>query len=156
MAKVKYTDADVREFLACAQEMGISPAMRKLEYPASWATAQRWFAEAGIELPSVDSLVAKAAEMKGFYGDKEKLFGAQTLIDRIVESLQQDHLTADEINKLGTALNKAIQTFNLIEGKSTVITESRQKDGSDLAIMDMLNEAKAKNAVQEQIISKPN
>ena len=32
-----------------------------------------------------------------------------------------------------------------IEGKSTNINENRSKDGSDLAIVDMLNEAKMRN-----------
>ena len=42
-------------------------------------------------------------------------------------------------------MHKAIQTINLIEGKSTNISENRSKDGTDLAIVDMLNEAKARN-----------
>lgn len=153
MAKVHYSDAQVRDFIDTAKEMGISPAMRQLGYPSAWATAQRWFKEAGEGMPDVDSLIAKAVELKLFYGDKEKKFAAMTLIDRIVEKLHGDDLTADDINKLGNALNKAIQTFNLIEGKSTSITESRQKDGTDLAIVDMLNEAKARNTLKEQEIS---
>jgi hypothetical protein len=157
MAKIHYSDRQVAEFIETAQEMGISPAMRKLGYPGAWATAQRWFETAGLGLPTVDSLIAKAVELKQFYGDKEKKFAAMTLIDRIVEKLlQESDLTADDINKLGNALNKAIQTFNLIEGKSTSITESRQKDGTDLAIVDMLNEAKARNAAKEETITQIN
>jgi hypothetical protein len=154
MAKVHYSDRQVKEFIETATEMGISPAMRQLGYPGAWATAQRWFQDAGVGMPTVDSLIAKAVELKQFYGDKEKKFAAMTLIDRIVEKLlQENDLTADDINKLGNALNKAIQTFNLIEGKSTSITESRQKDGTDLAIVDMLNEAKARNAAKEDAIT---
>jgi hypothetical protein len=153
MAKIHYSEVQVRDFIDTAKEMGISPAMRTLGYPSAWATAQRWFRDAGEGMPDVDSLIAKAIELKVFYGDKEKKFAAQTLIDRIVEKLHGDDLSADDINKLGNALNKAIQTFNLIEGKSTSITESRQKDGTDLAIMDMLNEAKAKNHLTEQMLS---
>jgi hypothetical protein len=70
---------------------------------------------------------------------------AQAVIDRSVEALYQDTLTSDDINKLSNSLHKAIQTINLIEGKSTNISESRTKDGSDLAIVDMLNEAKMRN-----------
>jgi hypothetical protein len=156
LAKVFYSEQMVTDFLECAIEMGISPAMRHLEYPHSYSTAQRWFNERGIPLPTIDSLAAKAAELKIFYSDKEKLFAAQTLIDRIVEMLHGSSLDADEINKLGNALNKAIQTFNLIEGKSTSISETRSKDGSDLAVIDMLNEAKAKNALIEQQVSEHN
>jgi hypothetical protein len=57
----------------------------------------------------------------------------------------QDGLDSDGINKIANAVHKAIQTINLIEGKSTIINEQRNKDGSDLAIIDLLNEAKARN-----------
>jgi hypothetical protein len=80
-----------------------------------------------------------------FYRDKEKVLAAQAVIDRTVEALYEDALTSDDISKLSNALHKAIQTINLIEGKSTNINENRSKDGSDLAIVDMLNEAKMRN-----------
>jgi arsenate reductase-like glutaredoxin family protein len=150
MAKVKYTDNEVRVFMETAKEIGIGPAMRGLQYPSSWSTAQRWFETAGVELPTVSALATKAASMKQFYNDKEKLTVAQAELDRIVEKLDKDELSADDLNKLANALHKTVQAINLIEGKSTTITESRQKDGTDLAITDMLNEAKAKNALIEQ------
>ncbi len=70
---------------------------------------------------------------------------AQAVIDRTVEALYEDNLVSDDISKLSNALHKAIQTINLIEGKSTNINENRSKDGSDLAIIDMLNEAKTRS-----------
>jgi hypothetical protein len=70
---------------------------------------------------------------------------AQAVIDRTVEKLYEDDLLAEDINKLSNALHKAIQTINLIEGKSTNINENRSKDGTDLAIVDILNEAKMRN-----------
>lgn len=153
MAKKFYSEEDKREFIECAQEMGVSPAMRKLNYPGSWSTAQRWFVEADLELPTVDSLASKAAQMKAYYGDHEKLYGAQVIADRIIEMAHETELTPDEINKLTNAYSKAIQTFNLIEGKATNISESHTKDGADLALMDMLNEQKARNVAFEQGIS---
>lgn len=153
MAKVHYSENQVNEFISTAKEMGISPALRTLGYPASYATAIRWFEERGELRPDVDSLLAKAAELKAFYGDKEKSFAAQTLMDRIVEKLMHDDLDADALNKLSNSLHKVIQTINLIEGKATAVTESRTKDGTDLAVMDMLNAAKAKNALKEEQIS---
>lgn len=157
MAKIKYTQADVDEFIEVAQEIGIGPAMRALKFPATWGTAQRWFEAAGIELPSIGTLQEKARGMKTFYEDREKMTVAQAELDRIVEKLDADELTADDLNKLANALHRTVQTINLIEGKSTAITESRSKDGSDLAIIDMLNEAKMKNAAFEQseVVSKP-
>jgi hypothetical protein len=61
----------------------------------------------------------------------------------------QDALDSDGLNKLSNAVHKAIQTINLIEGKSTIIQEQRSKDGSDLAIIDLLNEAKARNEIMK-------
>jgi hypothetical protein len=86
-----------------------------------------------------------AVDTRNFYTDKEKLIAAQAVLDRCVEALMQDALDSDGLNKLANAVHKAIQTINLIEGKSTVINENRQKDGQDLAIIDLLNEAKARN-----------
>jgi hypothetical protein len=152
MAKVFYSEQQVNDFISAAKEMGMSPAIRALGYP-TYATAIRWFEERGEARPDIDSLLSKAAELKMFYGDKEKAFAAQTLLDRIVEQLQEKDLDADEINKLGNALHKAIQTINLIEGKATTVHEQRQKDSTDLAVMDMLNAAKAKNALTESEIN---
>ncbi len=153
MARIKYNEDSKTEFIELAKEMGIGPAIRTLKYP-SYATARTWFIERNEELPTIDSLMQKAAELKMFYTDKEKLFATQTLLDRIVETLQEKTLGADEINRLSNAMNKAIQTFNLIEGKATTVTENRTKDGTDLAITDMLNEAKAKSALRESELNK--
>ena len=62
----------------------------------------------------------------------------------------EDTLDADQLNKLANAVHKSIQTINLIEGKSTNINENRQKDGQDLAIIDLLNEAKARNEAMKE------
>jgi hypothetical protein len=86
-----------------------------------------------------------AKQLDIFYSDKEKVLAAQAVLDRSIEKLYEDDLLAEDINKLSNAIHKAIQTINLIEGKSTNINENRSKDGSDLAIIDMLNEAKIRN-----------
>ena len=135
------------EFISQAQEMGISPAMRLLGYPKSYHTAKKWFNERNIELPNLDSLAQMARQIGIFYSDKEKVLAAQAVLDRCVESLMEDNLDADQLNKLSNAVHKAIQTINLIEGKSTAISETRSKDGTDLAIHDLLNEAKVRNDI---------
>lgn len=141
-------DEDMKdEFISQAQEMGISPAMRLLGYPKSYHTAKKWFNERNIELPNLDSLAQMARSIGIFYSDKEKILAAQAVLDRCVESLMEDNLDADQLNKLSNAVHKAIQTINLIEGKSTAISETRSKDGTDLAIHDLLNEAKVRNDV---------
>jgi outer membrane protein assembly factor BamD (BamD/ComL family) len=140
-----YTEEQKTEFIENAQEMGIGQALRYLGFPKSYHTAKKWFVERNIELPTIDTLAKMAVDMRVFYTDKEKLIAAQAVLDRCVEALMQDTLDSDGLNKLANAVHKAIQTINLIEGKSTIINENRQKDGQDLAIIDLLNEAKARN-----------
>ncbi|NDB92747.1 MAG: hypothetical protein EB167_08665 [Nitrososphaeria archaeon] len=140
-----YTEDQIQTFIGNAQEMGIGPTLRYLGFPKSYHTAKKWFVERNLELPSVDTLAQMAAGLRVFYSDKEKLIAAQAVLDRCVEALMEDALDSDGLNKLANAVHKAIQTINLIEGKSTVINENRQKDGQDLAIIDLLNEAKARN-----------
>jgi hypothetical protein len=145
MGYSKFEEDQKLEFIAQAQEMGIGPAMRMLGYPGSYHTAKKWFNEKNIELPTLDSLSQMARQIGIFYSDKEKILAAQAVLDRCVESLMEDNLDADQLNKLSNAVHKSIQTINLIEGKSTAISETRSKDGTDLAIHDLLNEAKARN-----------
>ena len=140
-----FTDEQIDEFINMAAEMGIGPTMRTLGYPKSYHTAKKWHIQRGIEMPTANSLAIMAKNLDIFYTDKEKILAAQAIIDRSVEALYQDELTSDDINKLSNSLHKAIQTINLIEGKSTNINENRSKDGSDLAIVDMLNEAKMRS-----------
>lgn len=140
-----FTEEQITEFIDNAQEMGIGPTMRYLGYPKSYHTAKKWFVNRGLDMPSIDTLAKMAGNLGVFYSDKEKIIAAQAVLDRCVESLMQDTLDSDGLNKLANAVHKAIQTINLIEGKSTVINEQRQKDGQDLAIIDLLNEAKARN-----------
>jgi len=145
MGYSSFTEEQITNYIEIAQEMGISPAMRTLGYPRSYHTAKKWFEQRSIELPSIDTLAKMAVDMRVFYSDKEKVLAAQAVLDRCVETLMEDTLDADQLNKLANAVHKAIQTINLIEGKSTNINENRQKDGQDLAIIDLLNEAKMRN-----------
>lgn len=140
-----YTEEQITEFIAIAQEMGIGPAMRHLSYPKSYHTAKKFFVQRNIDMPTANSLAVMSKQLDIFYTDKEKVLAAQAVIDRTVEKLYEDDLLSEDINKLSNALHKAIQTINLIEGKSTNINENRSKDGSDLAIIDMLNEAKMRS-----------
>ena len=140
-----YTDEQITEFIEQANEMGIGPTMRLLGYPKSYHTAKKFYVQRNIDMPTSNTLAIMAKQLDIFYTDKEKVLAAQAVIDRSVEALYQDTLSSDDINKLSNALHKAIQTINLIEGKSTNINENRSKDGSDLAIIDMLNEAKVRS-----------
>ena len=148
----QFTDEQITEFIEMAAEMGIGPTMRTLGYPKSYHTAKKWHIQRNIDMPTANSLAVMSKQLDIFYTDKEKILAAQAVIDRSVEALYQDDLMSDDISKLSNALHKAIQTINLIEGKSTNINENRSKDGTDLAIVDMLNEAKARsNSIKEMI-----
>ena len=140
-----YTDEQITEFIEQANEMGIGPTMRLLGYPKSYHTAKKFYMQRNVDMPTSNTLAIMAKQLDIFYTDKEKVLAAQAVIDRSVEALYEDTLSSDDINKLSNALHKAIQTINLIEGKSTNINENRSKDGSDLAIIDMLNEAKVRS-----------
>ena len=140
-----YTEEMVTEFIDLANEMGIGPAMRNLGYPKSYHTAKKFYVQRNIDMPTANSLAVMAKQLDIFYSDKEKVLAAQAVLDRSIEKLYDEDLLAEDINKLSNAIHKAIQTINLIEGKSTNINENRSKDGSDLAIIDMLNEAKVRS-----------
>ena len=140
-----FTDEQITEFIETANEMGIGPAMRTLGYPKSYHTAKKFYMQRNVDMPTANTLAVMSKQLDIFYTDKEKVLAAQAVIDRTVEALYEDDLVSDDIAKLSNALHKAIQTINLIEGKSTNINENRSKDGSDLAIIDMLNEAKIRN-----------
>ena len=140
-----FNEDQISEFIECANEMGIGPAMRYLGYPKSYHTAKKFYVQRNLDMPSANTLAVMSKQLDVFYRDNEKILAAQAVIDRSVEKLYEDDLLAEDINKLSNAIHKAIQTINLIEGKSTNINENRSKDGTDLAIVDMLNEAKARN-----------
>ena len=140
-----FNEEQISEFIETANEMGIGPAMRYLSYPKSYHTAKKFYIQRNLDMPSANTLAVMSKQLDVFYKDNEKILAAQAVIDRSVEKLYEDDLLADDINKLSNAIHKAIQTINLIEGKSTNINENRSKDGSDLAIIDMLNEAKVRN-----------
>jgi hypothetical protein len=119
--------------------------MRYLSYPKSYHTAKKFYMQRNLDMPTANTLAIMTKNIDIFYKDNEKVLAAQAVIDRSVEKLYEEDLLAEDINKLSNAIHKAIQTINLIEGKSTNINENRSKDGTDLAIVDMLNEAKARN-----------
>ena len=140
-----FNEEQITEFIELAQEMGIGPSMRALGYPKSYHTAKKFFVQRNIDMPTANTLAVISKQLDIFYTDRDKIVAAQAVIDRTVEKLYEDDLLAEDINKLSNALHKAIQTINLIEGKSTNINENRSKDGTDLAIVDILNEARMRN-----------
>lgn len=144
MARVNYSEEQINEYCETAAEMGVGPAMRALGYPASHHTATKWLTERGIEI-TVDTLRQKAALLKVHYGAQEKYAAAATLLDRYIETIEQDTLTPEELNKLANGLQKVIQTMNLIDGQATDRRESVTADRTDLEISKLVKEMKEKN-----------
>ena len=149
MAKIAYSNEQIADFLEVAAEIGITRAKRQLGYPAAWNTARRWVENAGIEVP-LDAIKAQAAAHNDWYKAEELLIVAKEALLRVIESLQNDELTADEQKKLAEAYQKYVNTILLLEGKATSITESRKKDSIDVGLMELLNEERARNASIEQ------
>jgi hypothetical protein len=146
---MEYSNEEIAVFLESASEIGITRAKRELGYPKSWATAKRWVDMAGIEVP-LDEIKAQAAAHYDWYKAEELLIVAKEALIRISLSLQNDTLTPDEQKKLAEAYQKYVNTILLLEGKATSITESRKSDSVDMAIAELINEEKAKNARIEQ------
>jgi hypothetical protein len=145
MAFVEYTNKEIAEYLEVAKEIGITRAKRQLGYPNSWGTAKRWVENAGIEVP-LDEIKAQAAAHWDWYRAEDLLVVAKEALLRIIEALQSDALSPDDQKKLAEAYQKYVNTILLLEGKATSITESRKTDNMDTALIDLLNEEKARNA----------
>ena len=139
-----YTDKQINDFLEVAQEVGITKAMRELDYPSSWSTAQRWAKNRGVEV-AVDEVMAKAAATREWYKTEEVLTLAEAAFSRIYEDVtKQKVLTADEQKKLAEAGQKWFNVWSAAQGKAQAITENRQTDNMDAHLAELLNVERAK------------
>lgn len=138
MNQTKYTEEEKRAYLEVAAELGHARAMRDLKYPSSWTTANRWAQEHGVEV-SLDELKSRAAAHRDFYRDEELLTAAQAGIDRVMDFLDREDLSADDLKKVMDALGKAIDKHLLISGKATVRTATDEPSKTDAAIENLLS-----------------
>lgn len=157
MRKTDYTNEEIAAYLEVAVEIGITRAMRSLGYPKSWATGKKWVEQAGIEVP-LDSIKAQAAEHHDWYKTEELLLVAQEGITRVHLELQTADLSPDEHKKMSEAYQKYVNTWLLLQGKANNISETRKSDGTDIALMELINEETARNArlEEEGVNSQPN
>lgn len=147
--KITYTEDQKKEFLELAQEVGISRAIRILEYPTH-RMAKIWGQKYGIELP-LNELSQYANDMKQLYGDEEKLYTGQLSLDRITERLSAgEELDGDELKKLAEAYKSTLTAMNLAQGKATNINESRVQDSFDSDMIALIKEQEALNRLKEQ------
>ena len=138
----RYDETKIVNFVELASEIGITRAQRELGYPSSWITGKKWATQRGIDIP-VDEVKAKAAEIREWYKNEEKLTICQEGLDRIYQMLTGSVLDPDELNKLSTATKKFIETMNLIEGKATAIAKDEAGAADDM-FMDALKKFQEK------------
>lgn len=146
---MKYTEQQRAEFLERASEIGITRAKRELGYPHSWVTGKAWADSAGIELP-LDEIKAQAKAAHDWYTTEEMLVVAQQGVRRTAEVLANEDLTPDEHKKMSEAFQKYANTWLLLQGKANNINETRHKDSTDIALMELFNEEKMKNEELEK------
>lgn len=132
-----YEDEQVEEFILIAQQLGISGAMKHLGFPASRATANYWLKQRNIVLDK-DVLAQRAAEFKHFYTDQEHLTALNTGLQRAYELLENDRLTASDLQKVVNTIAKTIETIRLIGGQSTQTIQTI--DSMDQHIKELLNQ----------------
>lgn len=148
MAKINYSNEERATFLELAAEIGLTRAKRELGFPKSWATAQSWAEAAGIEIP-LDDIKAQAKAHHDWYQTEELLIVVQEGFRRALEALENSDLTPDEQKKLSEAIQKYSHTWLLLQGKANSISEHRETSGTDLELLELINEQKAKNAAIE-------
>lgn len=145
-----YTDQEINDFLALAQEVGITPAIRELGYPKSYASAQRWAKLRNVTV-AVDELKARAAEQREWYKEEEVKQVIQEGFNRVYEDLtKKKDLTPDDQKKLSDAANKYYTMWANIQGKATNITENRATDTMDEHLEELLNMERAKNMLKKE------
>lgn len=145
-----YSDEQINDFLALAQEVGITRAKRELGYPNSWATAKRWAELRGVEI-AVDEVMAKASATREYYKQDEVIIVAQEGFNRVYEELVNNNdLTPDDQKKLAEALQKHYNVWASAQGKATNISETRSTDTMDEHLQELLNMERARNLQKKE------
>lgn len=148
-----YSDVEINDFLALAQEVGITRAKRELGYPNSWSTAQRWAQLRGVTV-AVDEVMAKAAASREWYKTEEVLTLAQEGFSRIYQDLVETAvLSPDEQKKLAEAGQKWFNVWSAAQGKAQSITQNIETDGMDEHLSELLNMERAKNLLKKESIT---
>lgn len=148
-----YTEEQISDFLALAQEVGITKAKRELGYPASWSTAQYWAKNRGVEV-SVDEVMAKASNTNQWYKTEEVITIAQEGMNRLYDELVNNNaLTADEQKKLAEAFVKHYGVWANAQGKATSIVESRETDSFEAHVQAMIAEERGRNSIRKEKVT---
>lgn len=144
--RIEYSEQDIDNFIETAEELGITRAIRELGYP-SWPTAQKWCKKRNVTPPK--SITQALATLNNqTYSLEDKLSVANDLIDRYKEMLTTKDLDAMELKRITEGYKLAMETYNLILGKATQITQ--KADAMDNDYVDLLEQMKQTNAELEQ------
>lgn len=139
----KYTNEEKLAYLEVAAELGHSRAMREMQYPSSWNTANRWAQEFGVSV-ALDELKSRAAQHRDFYDKEELLTAVQVGIDRAMDFLdKKDDMTADDFKKVIDGLSKAVDKHLLISGKATTRAGVEQESEGQDPFQKLLDDALA-------------
>jgi plasmid maintenance system antidote protein VapI len=151
MSNTRYTAKQQDDFCVLAQEVGIGKAIRELRYP-TYPTAIAWMKARNIT-PNIDTLMQTVKQYHLFWENADARLVAESGMQRVHELLANDvEIGPEEMKKLSDAYSKYVNAWLVLQGKSNDIRESRETTQSDLAIMDLLNAQRAKNAETESEI----
>ncbi len=151
MSNKRYTDKQQNDFCVLAQEVGIGKAIRTLGYP-TYPSAISWMKARGIT-PNLDTLMQNVKQYHLFWENAEARVVAESAMERIHDMVRNDpSIGPEEVKKLGDAYSKFLNGWLVLQGKANDIKEARETTQSDLAIMDLLNSQRAKNAEIENEI----
>lgn len=132
-----YTEEQKTEAVDLAQVVGIGRAIRDLGYP-TWPSLMSWCKARGVQ-PAVDTVMQEARKLHTFMENNDALVVAEAVFARVHEKAMESSLDADELKKVSEALQKTANTWLLLQGKATAISESHSKDAVDLGLVDLLN-----------------
>jgi plasmid maintenance system antidote protein VapI len=151
MSNLRYPDDKQNEFCVLAQEIGIGRAIRELGYP-TYPTAKGWMEARGIKA-NLDTIMQNVKQYHLFWENTDARVVAESGMARIQERLIEDaEIGPEEMKKLADAYSKYVNAWLVLQGKANDIKEARETTQSDLAIMDLLNAQRAKNAEIETSI----
>jgi hypothetical protein len=143
----EYTEPQRAKFVELAQKIGIGRAIKELGYP-SWPTGREWCQARGV-VPAVDTLMQEVKKFHTFYETTDALLIAEEGFERVRDKLLESNLDADELKKTAEAFQKFVNTWQVLQGKASTITESHSKDSLDLELIDLLNAEKARSSVSD-------
>lgn len=138
-----YSDKDKADFIELAQEIGVSKAIKELQYP-SWPTALKWTKD--IEVPK--SITAALASLNNrTYSTEERLSLLNDMLDYAKERILMEDLDIKEFKMLVESTRSLNEQYNLVLGKAMSITQKNDKMDEDL--IDLYAALERENADKE-------